>query len=189
MSYSVRASEARHLPAQHAEIDLWTPPEPPQQPRPLPPCEQLQQHEFCEVFDRPEADFRPLPPYSLSTSGSTWTTSTHSAEDVFGHETASDPFDLFHADRWPSDIWTSGEASFPVAADPAVAAATTAQRLDAFPSGRSFSGSLFHVDDAFKSGHESAASTVAHSRSNSVPSDMYFLSPNSDVPSSFNFAQ
>jgi hypothetical protein len=167
--------------APQTDFDLWTPPEPETQ-------EQQQQH--YDVMSSQD-DYQ-LPPYvPTSIPHDIWSASQ--AEELYSsaplHQLSSNQFEFYQSDRWSAESWetTTHSEPFSLMSPPTVAPTQP---------GRTYSGPICdsngNNDDhqVFKqAGNGNGSLSIEHSRSSSVPSDMYFLTQTSEAQGSFSFAQ
>ena len=168
------------------DFDLWTPPE-----------AQQQQQQHYDVMSSQD-DYQ-LPPYvPTSTPHDIWSGASQTDElysSAPSHQTSSNQFEFYQSDRWSAESWETSAQSdhFSLMSPPSA----PTQRSDAVLSGRTFSGTIFdsngnndeHVFKHSANGSGNGSLSIEHSRSSSVPSDMYFLAQTSEAQGSFNFAQ
>ena len=166
------------FPPSISEFDLWTQPDQQQQQH-----QQQQQQQQFDIFQHQTEDYQ-LPPYlPEQLESSIW--SSARSDSLFDQEAGCNQFDMFQqSDRWTSDSWQTSASNVGVSET----SFSTQHRSETFLSGRSYSGTVFDVVVGEDADVLKRAISAEHSRSNSVPSDMYFLTQTPETAQdSFNF--
>ena len=168
-----------------SDFDVWTS-----------HSDQLQQQYDVSQQQEEYQHHQQLPPYTSSDTTSLW--SQIQSEEMYmpphqqqhQQQASSNPFDIYPQDRWSS--WdTSSQSDYLLSGACSMMSPPLPPPQQTL-SGRSHSQQTLYDtngnNDPTKQGTEMSLS-IEHSRSNSVPSDMYFLAQTTDTHGSFSFAQ